>query len=325
MLTSKSERGLRAEPLDARPAEVRPRDRRRLPDVRRDGHRRHEVPRHELRDHRLPAGGPEGQAGQRRAACCSRRTRPATSPATWPALVGQGQGRRPGHLLGRRPEDPAGRRLHRRLPGRREGGQPGHQDAQRLLAGLRRPGEVQGDRAQPDRGGRAGRLPGRRPVRPRRARRGQGEGRLGHRRRRRPGLPRRSHPHLGPEEGRRGGVRDGQGRPGRHLQGRRGPDLRPQVRRRRPRQAERRGLEVRRPGRGGQAEDQVRRDHATSRPRSSRHGRTQRRCPATRSPSSCAGSPSGSARWSRTTRSTSSCGVGRSTRCSGRTGPASRP
>ena len=51
----------------------------------------------------------------------------------------------------RRPEDPAGRPLHRRLPGRREGGRPGHQDAERLLAGLRRPGQVQGDRAQPDR------------------------------------------------------------------------------------------------------------------------------------------------------------------------------
>ena len=91
----------------------------------------------------------------------------------------------------RRPEDPAGRPLHRRLPGRRQGGQPGDQDAQRLLPGLRRPGEVQGDRAQPDRPGLRGRLPGRRPVRPRRAGRGQGEGHAGHRRRRRPGLPRR--------------------------------------------------------------------------------------------------------------------------------------
>ena len=31
-----------------------------------------EVPRHEVRDHRLLAVGPEGQADQRRAACCSR-------------------------------------------------------------------------------------------------------------------------------------------------------------------------------------------------------------------------------------------------------------
>ena len=59
--------------------------------------------------------------------------------------------------------------LHRRLPGGREGVQPADQGAQRLLAGLRRPGEVQGDRAQPHRGGRPGRLPGGGPVRPRRA------------------------------------------------------------------------------------------------------------------------------------------------------------
>ena len=106
----------------------------------------------------------------------------------------------------RRPEDPAGRPLHRGLPGRRQGGQPGHQDAERLLAGLRRPGEVQGDRAQPDRAGLEGRLPGGRRLRPRRARRGQGEGRPGHRRGRRPVLPRPAHPDLGPQEGRRGRV-----------------------------------------------------------------------------------------------------------------------
>ena len=120
----------------------------------------------------------------------------------------------------RRPEDPAGRPLHRGLPGGREGRQPGHQDAQRLLAGLRRPGEVQGDRARPDRAGLEGRLPGGRPVRPRRARRGQGEGRPGHRRGRRPVLPRPAHPHVGAEEGRRGRVRRHQARPGRQVQGR---------------------------------------------------------------------------------------------------------
>ena len=52
---------------------------------------------------------------------------------------------------------------------------PGRQDAVRLLAGLRRPGQVQGDRAQPDRPGLAGRLRGRGPVRPRCARRRQAE------------------------------------------------------------------------------------------------------------------------------------------------------
>ena len=114
-------RRLRPEPLDAGPAEVRPRDRRRLPDVRLDQHGRQAVPGHELRDHRLPAGRPEGQARQRaRPALQGERGR---LPRRLPRRAGhQGEGRRPGHLLGRRPEDPAGRRLHRRLPGRREGG-----------------------------------------------------------------------------------------------------------------------------------------------------------------------------------------------------------
>ena len=80
-------------------------------------------------------------------------------------------------LRGRRPAGPGGRRLHRRLPEGRDRRQPGHQGRLRLLAGLRRPGEVQGAGAQPDRRGLAGRLRGRRRLRPRRARRGQGEGR----------------------------------------------------------------------------------------------------------------------------------------------------
>ena len=112
-------------------------------------------------------------------------------------------------------------------------GEPGHQDAERLLAGLRRPGEVQGARAQPDRRGLAGRLPGRRPVRSRRARRGQGEGRPGHRRRRRPGLPGRPHHDLGAQEDRRGRLHDRPGGPGRLVQGRHRHDLRREVGRRR--------------------------------------------------------------------------------------------
>ena len=117
--------------------------------------------------------------------------------------VRQGQGRRH-DLRGRRPEDPAGRRLHRRLPGRRQGGQPGHQDAQRLLAGLRRPGEVQGAGAQPDRA-RARRSSSRSPASAASARSTPPSRRAsGHRRRRRPGLPRRPHHDLGAEEDRRG-------------------------------------------------------------------------------------------------------------------------
>ena len=59
-----------------------------------------------------------------------------------------------GDRLGRRAEDPAGRPLHRGLPGGREEGRTRGSDAERLLAGLRRPGEVQGARARPDRPGR---------------------------------------------------------------------------------------------------------------------------------------------------------------------------
>ena len=61
-------------------------------------------------------------------------------------LPGQGRGQ-----LGRGREAAAGRPLRRRLPGGREEGGPERHRRQRLLAGLQRPGEVQGDRAEPDR------------------------------------------------------------------------------------------------------------------------------------------------------------------------------
>ena len=153
-----------------------------------------------------------------------------------PALQGAGGGlprrlpRRPRHQgggglaagdrLGRRAEDPAGRPVHRGLPGRRQEGRPGDHDAERLLAGLRRPGEVQGARARPDRPRGAGHLPGRRPVRPRRAVRREGEERPRDRRRRRPVVPRRARPHERVEEGRRRGLPDGAGGAGRNVHGR---------------------------------------------------------------------------------------------------------
>ena len=211
--------------------------------------------------------------------------------------VRQGQRRQPIDRQRRRPEDPAGRPLHRRLPGRRQEGRPGHQDAQRLLAGLRRPGEVQGDRAQPDRQGLEGRLPGRRPVRPRRARRGQGEERPGHRRRRRPGLPRPAGHHERAEEGRRRRVRRDQGA-SRTAQFKGGTDT---------------IFDVKSGGVGfgklnaagqkyadqvKQVQDKIasRRDHRHPGHRQVGTGRRPR------PPSSCAGSPSASARSSRTTR-----------------------
>ena len=114
---------------------------------------RHELPELELRDRRRR---PDDRAGQ------------ADEPAR-PALQGAGDrlprrlsrrargeaAARPGRdRIGRRPEAAAGRPLHRGLPGRREGRRPRDQDAERVLAGLHRSGEVQADRAEPDRAGR---------------------------------------------------------------------------------------------------------------------------------------------------------------------------
>ena len=79
----------------------------------------------------------------------------------------------------RRHRDPAGRPLHRRLPVRRQGGQPRHQAAQRLLRRLRRAGQVPGPRPAADRTGLGHHLPGRGPVRPRRHQRGARQGLLG--------------------------------------------------------------------------------------------------------------------------------------------------
>ena len=209
-------------------------------------HRRQAVPGHELRDHRLRAGRPEVQARQRRGPAVQGE-RGGLPRRLHGRPVRQGQGRRPAiSTVGGQKIPPVDAYIAGYQAGAKAAN-PDDQDAQRLLAGLRRPGEVQGARAQPDRGGLAGRLPGRRPLRPRRARRGEGEGRAGHRRRRRPGLPGRPHHDLGAEEGRRGRVR----RPSKAVQdgsfkGGDGHDLRRQVRRRRARQDQRRRREVRR-------------------------------------------------------------------------------
>ena len=140
--------------------------------------------------------------------------------------------------------------------------------AERLLAGLRRPGQVQGARPRPDRTRRNRRLPGRGPVRPRRALGGGGEEHARDRRRRRPGLPRRPHRDERAEEGRRGRLPDGAGGRGRRLQRRRGHDLRRRLRCGR----DRRDLADRPAGRGrgGQARpgrDRRRHDHRHPRDR----------------------------------------------------------
>ena len=177
------------------------------------GEGRQGVPDHEVRDHRLLAGGHEEQAEERRAACSSRRTRRATSSATWPGCTSRtraaSRSSRPSAARRSRRStttSPASRRAPRTRTRRSRRSTRYSQDfvdqakcKELALNQIAR--------------GLAGRLPGRRRVRPRRARRGEGEGRAGHRRRRRPGLPRQPGHDLGAQEGRRGGLRRGQGRP----------------------------------------------------------------------------------------------------------------
>ena len=156
---------------------LRPRDRGRLPDGRGARHRRQAVPRHEVRHRRLlRQGDAQGERGERPGACSSRSRRPATSSATSPRSLKEGgfKGERQEHdLVGRRHQDPAGRPLHRRLPGRREGGHP----ADRVLNGYSNDFVDQAKckelAARPDRQGLGRRVPGRRRLRPRRARGGR--------------------------------------------------------------------------------------------------------------------------------------------------------
>ena len=99
------------------------------------------------------------------------------------------------------------------IAGFRQGGQghePGHQAPERLLAGLRRPGEVQGDRARPDRTGLRRGLPGRGAVRSRRSRRRLPGRAYGDRRRRRPVVRRGLRAHERAEAARAGRLRDDQ-------------------------------------------------------------------------------------------------------------------
>ena len=100
----------------AGPAEVRPRHRGRLPHGRRDREGRQEVPGREVRDHRLVGGGHEEQAQERRGPAVLRAG--GRLPRRLPlGPVRQGQQRHDDRQR-RRPEDPAGRPLHRGLPGR---------------------------------------------------------------------------------------------------------------------------------------------------------------------------------------------------------------
>ena len=76
-----------------------------LPDGRRHEHGRQPVPGQQLRDHRLPAGGAEGQAGQR-ARPHLRDQREQLPDRLHGGEGGPGAGRQAGHQRGRRPGDP---------------------------------------------------------------------------------------------------------------------------------------------------------------------------------------------------------------------------
>ena len=192
----------------------RARDRRRLPDGRLGRTGREALPEDEVRDRRQLGrrGRAQGQADQRpRSALQGAGGRlpgrvPGREAGRREAVRGPDEARRR-----RRPQDPAGRPLHRGLLRGREAGQREGDGHALLLAGLRRPGEVQGAGAEPDRQRRRRRLPGRRPVRSRRPLGGEGARCLRHRRRRRPGLPRPARDDERHEEGRRRGLQDDRG------------------------------------------------------------------------------------------------------------------
>ena len=151
-----------------------------------------------------PAGGDEVEAEERRGPPVQGE-RGRLPRRLHGRPVRQGPGRRPGDLGGRRPEDPAGRRAT--SPATRRAPRRPNPDIKTLNAYS----QDFVDQAKCKElalnqiaRGLAGRLPGRRRLRPRRARRGEGEGQAGHRRRRRPGLSRRPHHDVGAQEGRRG-------------------------------------------------------------------------------------------------------------------------
>ena len=236
VIQSQSSSQLHPEPAGVRPERRGRHDRRRLPDDRRDGRRRHVVPEEQVRDRGRRRDDAEAQAEERRGAALPRAAGRLPRRVRGRPL-GQVEGRG-GRRLGRRHQDPAGRPLHRGLPVRREEGRSGDQDPERLLEQLHRSGEVQGSGTQPDRSRLRRRVPGRRLVRPRCARRGAQQERLRRRRRCRPGLPRPVGDDERPEEGGRGRVQRDQVRAGGHDQDGHEQAVRRRHRRRRLRQVE---------------------------------------------------------------------------------------
>ena len=101
-------------------------------------------------------------------------------------LVGEGAGR-PRRRFGGRPEDSAGRQLHRRLSVRRKARRSGNQDVEHVRAELHRPGEMREGCALADRRRLCRRASGRGPLRAGRPARRACEGRVRRRRGHRPG------------------------------------------------------------------------------------------------------------------------------------------
>ncbi len=178
------------------------------------------VPEDEVRDHRRRPEVAEGQACERRRDALPR------GAGRLPRRLPRGARRRSARRETRSARSAAFKEppVDRFIAGYQAGAKaamPGVEDAQRLLAGLGRPGEVQGARAQPDPGRREGRLPGRGRLRTRRARRDAGAEGLGDRRRRRPVVPRPARPHER-AEARRRGASSGRSRACRTARGRAG-------------------------------------------------------------------------------------------------------
>ena len=284
-----------------------------------------EVPGHEVRDHRLPAGGAEGQAEERRAACCSRSTRPATSPATSPAsYVKDKGGDQVISSVGGQKIPP----VDHYIAGYQAGAKAANPEIKTLngysqdFVDQAKCKEIalnqiaQGSQVVFQVAGQCGL--GALDAAKEKGVQGIGvdadQGYLGD-----------AHPDLGAR--RRSTWRcSTPSRPSRTARSRAARtqifDLKSDGVGLGKLNAD--GPEVRGPGRQGRAGDH--RGKITDIPTRGQVATEpdDRRCPATRPPSSCAGSPSASARSSRTTRSTSSCGAERSTRCSGRTARASR-
>ena len=140
---SKSAARLHPEPLVGGAPGLRPRHRRRLPHGRRDGGRREAVPEHEVRDHRHPVR-PSLQGRSRRTSrgSCSREQEAGYLVGVAAATDGEEAAARSASVGGIK-IPPVDRYIAGYQAGARRRS-PGIKIAQRLLAGLRRPGEVQG-------------------------------------------------------------------------------------------------------------------------------------------------------------------------------------